>query len=51
MDTVEEHELVAAYALNALDADERAEFERHLRSCDARRDELASLSAAAAALA
>lgn len=36
------HELTAAYALDALDADERAEYEAHLPGCAACRDELVS---------
>ena len=36
------HELTAAYALDALDADERREYERHLASCEPCREELAS---------
>ena len=37
-----EHELVGAYALDALGDDERAEFERHLATCEACQAELAS---------
>ena len=47
----EEHELVAAYALNALDEDERRTFEAHLGSCPRCRGELAELGDAAASLA
>jgi anti-sigma factor RsiW len=36
------HELTAAYALDALDVDERAEYEAHLTGCERCRDELAS---------
>lgn len=45
------HDLVAAYALDALDDDERRAFESHLASCDACREELASLSVPVQALA
>ena len=45
------HELTAAYVLDALDERETDEYERHLAQCDRCRDELASLSGAAAALA
>jgi anti-sigma factor RsiW len=45
------HELTAAYALNALDEDEAAEYEAHLRQCDPCREELAALQAPAASLA
>jgi anti-sigma factor RsiW len=44
-------ELVAAYALDALDDDEREEFERHLGTCERCADELAGLREAAASLA
>lgn len=44
------HDLVGAYALDALDDVERARFERHLTSCASCRTELAGLQAAAAAL-
>jgi anti-sigma-K factor RskA len=37
------HELAAAYALDALPADERAEFESHLAGCERCRDDLRSL--------
>src|SRR6185369_3274116 len=47
----EPHDLVAAYAMDALDADEEREFERHLASCERCREELASLREAAAGLA
>lgn len=36
------HELTAAYALDALDPDERREYEQHLAGCESCRDELAS---------
>lgn len=45
------HELTAAYALDALEPDERSEYEAHLRECEACRDELASLASVTEALA
>lgn len=45
------HDLVAPYALDALDDDERARFERHLAECEQCQQELADLQGAAAALA
>lgn len=36
------HDLTAAYALDALDAEERASYEAHLATCSACQDELAS---------
>jgi anti-sigma-K factor RskA len=45
------HELVAAYALDALDDDDREAFERHLGSCERCADELAGLRETAASLA
>jgi anti-sigma-K factor RskA len=45
------HELVAAYALDALDDDERREFERHLGTCERCAAELATLRDTAASLA
>lgn len=45
------HDLVAPYALDALDAEERAEFERHLDGCDRCVRELRDLQDAAASLA
>jgi anti-sigma-K factor RskA len=45
------HDLTAAYALDALDADEARGYEAHLASCERCRDELASLQATAASLA
>ncbi len=45
------HDLVAAYALDALDESERREFEEHLAGCERCREELESLRDAAAALA
>jgi anti-sigma-K factor RskA len=51
MDTEALHELTAAYALDALDPAERAEYEVHLATCEACREELAQLSVVAASLA
>jgi anti-sigma-K factor RskA len=48
---VDVHNLTAAYALDALDAEEREAFEAHLGQCSRCREELASLSETAAALA
>jgi anti-sigma factor RsiW len=45
------HELSALYALDALDADDRARFEEHLEDCATCRDELAGLRDASSALA
>lgn len=45
------HELTAAYALGALDPEERRAFEAHLETCEACREELASFSATTEALA
>ena len=45
------HELVAAYALDALDDSERREFEEHLAGCEQCSEELGGLKDAAAALA
>jgi anti-sigma factor RsiW len=45
------HELTAAYALDALDDDERRAFEEHLSGCARCREELADLSQTAAVLA
>jgi anti-sigma factor RsiW len=45
------HDLVAAYALDAVDDDERMAFERHLETCDRCREELATLRDTAASLA
>jgi hypothetical protein len=45
------HDLTAAYALDALDPEEAREYEAHLAHCERCRDELASLSEAAGALA
>jgi anti-sigma-K factor RskA len=45
------HALSGAYAVDALDGDERAQFEEHLAECPACRSELDSLQEAAALLA
>ena len=45
------HELVAGYALDALDADDRQTFESHLAECEGCRAELAGLSEAVGTLA
>jgi anti-sigma-K factor RskA len=45
------HELSAAYALDALDGDDRRDFEGHLGQCAECRDDVASFQGAAAALA
>jgi anti-sigma-K factor RskA len=45
------HSLSGAYAVDALDDLERAQFERHLAECAACREEVAGLRAAAASLA
>jgi anti-sigma factor RsiW len=45
------HDLTAAYALDALDSEDAREYEAHLSHCERCRDELASLSEAAGALA
>jgi anti-sigma-K factor RskA len=51
MDTESIHDLSAAYALDALDDDERRAFEDHLAGCERCRDEVAAYSVAAEALA
>jgi anti-sigma factor RsiW len=45
------HELTAAYALDALDPDERQAYEAHLRSCESCQEELASFAGVTEALA
>jgi anti-sigma-K factor RskA len=45
------HELSAAYALHALDAEDRREFEAHLRQCPECRETVGSFQETAAALA
>lgn len=47
----EPHDLVAPYALGALDQDELEDFERHLAGCEQCRTQLAELEEAATALA
>lgn len=47
-ETPDIHTLSGAYALDALDAAERAAFERHLESCEQCRDEVGSFAAALA---
>ncbi|MGN6523744.1 MAG: zf-HC2 domain-containing protein, partial [Actinomycetes bacterium] len=44
------HTLTGVYAVNALDGDERAEFEQHLASCPACQAEVRELQATAARL-
>jgi anti-sigma-K factor RskA len=51
MSEMEQHELVAPYALGALDDHERREFERHLEQCERCRKVLPSFADAASALA
>src|ERR687885_1348047 len=51
MDANALHDLTAAYALDALDAEDAREYEAHLARCERCRDELASLSESAGALA
>jgi anti-sigma-K factor RskA len=51
MDGETVHELTAAYALDALDAEDRVAFEEHLASCQRCRDEVAELAGVAGALA
>lgn len=48
--TTDVHSLIAPYALDALDADERARFEVHLDQCDDCRSELGGFLATAARL-
>lgn len=50
-ETPDVHALSGAYALDALDADETAAFERHLQSCESCRAEVRSLREAGSALA
>lgn len=45
------HDLAAAYALNALDPEDRWTYERHLDTCERCREEVASLREAATRLA
>jgi anti-sigma-K factor RskA len=51
MDTDSIHDLSAAYALDALDDDERRAYEEHLAGCERCREEVASFSSTAGALA
>jgi anti-sigma factor RsiW len=51
MDNDTLHDLTAAYALDALEADDARAYEQHLAGCERCQDELASLSAAAGSLA
>jgi anti-sigma-K factor RskA len=51
MDTPDVHTLVGAFALDALDDDERAAFERHLAECEPCRDDVAGLRRTAVRLA
>ncbi|MFG1602704.1 anti-sigma factor domain-containing protein [Actinoplanes sp. NPDC049265] len=51
MTTTDIHALVGAYALDAVDDVERADFERHVRDCDSCRTELDELRETAARLA
>ena len=51
MESLTLHDLTAAYALDALDADEVNEYEEHLATCERCRAELALLGGAAGALA
>ncbi|MGW0607894.1 anti-sigma factor [Streptomyces sp. NPDC002644] len=49
--TTDLHALTGAYAVHALDTEERAAFERHLAQCDACRQEVAEFRATAGRLA
>jgi anti-sigma factor RsiW len=51
MESLTMHDLTAAYALDALDADEVREYEEHLATCERCREELAYFGGAAGALA
>jgi anti-sigma-K factor RskA len=51
MDDGSLHELSAAYALDALDGDDRLAFESHLATCERCRDDVVSFRESAAALA
>jgi uncharacterized protein YjlB len=51
MDDSSLHQLTAAYALDALDGDDAATYREHLRTCEQCRDELSTLTDAAAMLA
>ena len=49
--TADLHTLSGAYAIDALEPDERAQFERHLAACESCQQEVRELQATAAALA
>lgn len=51
MTTTDLHALTGAYAVHALDGEERAAFERHLAECDACQQEVAEFTATAGRLA
>src|SRR4051812_9380208 len=51
MESLTMHDLTAAYALDALDANESREYEDHLATCEECREQLAELGGAASALA
>jgi anti-sigma factor RsiW len=51
MESLTMHDLTAAYALDALDADESRDYEEHLATCETCRAQLAQLGGAASALA
>ena len=51
MEQLSLHDYTAAYALDALDPDERRRYEEHLATCDECREQLAQLGGAAGALA
>jgi anti-sigma factor RsiW len=51
MAQVEIHDLAAAYAVNALDPEDRWTYERHLETCERCRDEVAALREGATQLA
>ena len=51
MDNDTLHDLTAAYALDALEADDARAYEQHLAGCERCQEELASLGAAAGSLA
>ena len=51
MESLTMHDLTAAYALDALDAEESREYEEHLATCERCREDLAQLGGAAGALA
>lgn len=51
MESLNVHDLTAAYALDALDADEARTYEAHLAGCERCRSELAALGESASSLA